>query len=595
MAEKSEVAVAAVGEDVKADAKAVDTATNGEVKSDDTKKEELNIEWLEEAADSKLPADDKSAETVAEDKGPWRPTDDAGDAAAPDAKKEEGESADAVQASKKKQRVYKRKVVRIPKEVFDYMARVEEDGVVRINVTQLSVYLTHQLLTKATSVEASEWATTDAVPVLNESVPPTAKANPMLIVDNFDASPEQRASQEERLQNILLNRHKSNTSKTRANQGNVTNGTPAGQGAAKIQPPQHGDAPKFVTKTQKKREKKQQKATEEGKQTGTNNQESGKKRLAENSVPSSAQGSGTAAKQPRLEVTNSSPMPAGKSGKSAAAQSGSNKNGGRARPLMGGGSAQTRGLGSRPLVPPFQAPAQSPFGRITPGMDVTRGWQRDGLSAYRNAGGMPGRGMYDDQMRYGRDPYSDRRGVPDVSPWSSRPVNQPDELQKLESIMRRAAQENASTIDAVRAVEKMGLGSAMGAMLNAVDRRDPPAFASPMSRNLPSLVDEPYGRSAPISAGFDKATVPMRDISRFVEPLDGFGESSRGAMRAPNPRAERITYPGMGGCGEGGFGGASRPYGQSYEAFSAQQYGGGGMMGYGRDRGRSPLGRGPYM
>ncbi|VDL72294.1 unnamed protein product [Nippostrongylus brasiliensis] len=529
MAEKSEVAVAAVGEDVKADAKAVDTATNGEVKSDDTKKEELNIEWLEEAADSKLPADDKfvlpqslpyfagaiwvgegSAETVAEDKGPWRPTDDAGDAAAPDAKKEEGESADAVQASKKKQRVYKRKVVRIPKEVFDYMARVEEDGVVRINVTQLSVYLTHQLLTKATSVEASEWATTDAVPVLNESVPPTAKANPMLIVDNFDASPEQRASQEERLQNILLNRHKSNTSKTRANQGNVTNGTPAGQGAAKIQPPQHGDAPKFVTKTQKKREKKQQKATEEGKQTGTNNQESGKKRLAENSVPSSAQGSGTAAKQPRLEVTNSSPMPAGKT------------------------------------------PAQSPFGRITPGMDVTRGWQRDGLSAYRNAGGMPGRGMYDDQMRYGRDPYSDRRGVPDVSPWSSRPVNQPDELQKLESIMRRAAQENASTIDAVRAVEKMGLGSAMGAMLNAVDRRDPPAFASPMSRNLPSLVDEPYGRS-------------------------------RGAMRAPNPRAERITYPGMGGCGEGGFGGASRPYGQSYEAFSAQQYGGGGMMGYGRE------------
>ncbi|KAK6035703.1 hypothetical protein COOONC_26792 [Cooperia oncophora] len=79
--------------------------------------------------------------------------------------------------------------------------------------------------------------------------------------------------------------------------------------------------------------------------------------------------------------------------------------------------------------------------------------------------------MYGGQMRYGEQyPFNDGRGGADISPWARPPANQPDEFYKLESVMRRAAEENSSSLDAVRQVEKMGLGPVMGAILKAVDR-----------------------------------------------------------------------------------------------------------------------------
>ncbi|KAK6044003.1 hypothetical protein COOONC_18493 [Cooperia oncophora] len=117
-----------------------------------------------------------------------------------------GEQVQITLGPKKKQKIFRRKVVRVPKEVFDFMARTEEDGTVRFNVTQLSVFFTNEMSEKAVPVLADTWDTTDIVPIMDVSVPPTAKANPAMIVDYFSNEPSEREKEEERLQDILETR-----------------------------------------------------------------------------------------------------------------------------------------------------------------------------------------------------------------------------------------------------------------------------------------------------------------------------------------------------------------------------------------------------
>ncbi|PIO62464.1 hypothetical protein TELCIR_15972 [Teladorsagia circumcincta] len=208
---------------------------------------------------------------------------------------------------------------------------------------------------------------------------------------------------------------------------------------------------------------------------------------------------------------------------------------------------------SRRLSPSYPGSGSSPFASPLMGR---REWQ-SGPAPFQNQR-YPQGSMYGEQMRYGEPyPFNDRRGGSDTSSWV-RPPTQPDEMYKLESVMRRAAQDNSSSLEAVRQVEKMGLGSVVGAILNAVDRRNPgfPAYESP-SRGIPPLMEESYGRDPRLSGGLDYNPSPIRDISRYVEPLDDF--------------CDRYLA-----------------FGQSYPAFAAQSFG--GMMDYG-SRGRSPAGR----
>ncbi|VDO30660.1 unnamed protein product [Haemonchus placei] len=107
---------------------------------------------------------------------------------------------------RKKERTYKRKVVRLPREVFDYMAKIEEDGTIRLNLTQFAIFFSNEITKKFTAVPAESWITTDLVPMMDVSVPPTAKENQFLIVDNFSNEPKERAAQEKRLKDLLENR-----------------------------------------------------------------------------------------------------------------------------------------------------------------------------------------------------------------------------------------------------------------------------------------------------------------------------------------------------------------------------------------------------
>ncbi|KAK6058046.1 hypothetical protein COOONC_04389 [Cooperia oncophora] len=104
---------------------------------------------------------------------------------------------------KKKERVFKRKVVRIPREVFDYMVRIEEDGNHQIQCDTIQSLL-HERDIKQNHLALS-WET-EEVPLMNISVPPTAKENPILIVDNFSSEPKDRETQEKRLQSMLEGR-----------------------------------------------------------------------------------------------------------------------------------------------------------------------------------------------------------------------------------------------------------------------------------------------------------------------------------------------------------------------------------------------------
>ncbi|KAK5975514.1 hypothetical protein GCK32_006915 [Trichostrongylus colubriformis] len=455
-------------------------------------------------------------------------------AAKPDTVESEKSAGKAQPARKKKERLFRRKVIRVPKEVFDYMTRTEEDGTVRINVTQFSLFFTNEILKKFVPVQADVWDTIDTVPLMDVSVPPTAKENPSLIVDNFSNEPAERAAQEKRLQTMIENRKK-------------------------------------FAEQQKQREANGDKSTN-------------KKRSAELSAPSSAPESGSAAKQPRLDEKNSAQAKVGKtSPKKTGAQTGqkASAKGTSSKSASKGGSI--RNLMSKKLSPPppYRGSGGSPF--IAPQMG-----HREWVGGPPPFQGYPRDNVYGEQMRYGEPyPFNDRRAGGEVSPWA-RPPAQANEMYQLESVMRRAAQENASSFEAVRQVEKMGLGSVVGAILNAVDPRKPgyPPNDGP-SRGIPSLLDDSYKRDPRMAGGFDYNSGAMRDISRYVEPLDGFNDRTRSSQ----PRVDRITYPTMGRGGAVGPGasGAAPLFGQSYPAFANQPFG--GSMDYQGGRGRSPMRR----
>ncbi|KAK6018372.1 hypothetical protein OSTOST_16047, partial [Ostertagia ostertagi] len=293
--------------------------------------------------------------------------------------------------------------------------------------------------------------------------------------------------------------------------------------------------------------------------------------------------SGTAAKQPRLDEKNPAQSKAKKTfpKKTAPApQKDGSQNGPKAsskgsssKPPHRGGPS--RNPMSRRLSPSYSRSGPSPF--VSP-LIGRREWQ-SGPAPFQNQR-YPQSNVYEEQMRFGEPyPFTDRRGGSDVSPWS-RPLTQPDEMYKLESVMRRAAQENASSFEAVRQVEKMGLGSVVGAILNAVDHRNPSySTRDAPSQRIPAFVDEHYGRDPRMSSGLDYTPLPVRDISRYVEPLEEFNDSSRTLTSQPRP--EPITYPIMGRAVAGSVGGSAGapPFGQSYSAFASQSFG--GRMDYG--------------
>lgn len=585
------------------------TAPATEKVNGDDKITEPGVEWRTEAADAatsvensdetpkavdETPNDASKQEGVEEtldetakpkEKSPWQPREDVEVAVHGGDETEVvecGEGGDALEAdedpSGKKPRTYRRRVVRIPKDVFEYMARIEEDGTVRLNVTQFTVFMTHELHKRATFTDASNWTTAE-VPILDDSVPPVAKEYPTLIVDNFSNDPEFRKAQEIRLRGII---ERQNNPKTKAS----ADGTPKTNDApeTKIQPP-NGKAQtgKNSSRNRRRKEKRVEASKggnenngqkgDENKGKPEQNQKSGgtddksmsimelrKKRLAERDAPSKEE-SGTAAKVARMDVkTTTTPVKTfPKKGEAQAAKSNGGPKGpgkgaaektqqARKAPAKGAGPA--RPIGARGPAVPFNRPRTPPF---------SRKWQTgpmpfrdDSLlrgQAYRPQGNMRG-----EQMRYGEPyPFGDRRPGGDVTSWN-RPSTHPEDLQKLESIIRRAAHDNVSSIEAARAVEKLGLSSAMGAMLSTVDRSGNPSVPSgyPFESAAPrSLMDDSYGR--------------------FVEPLDGMRGSASRSM-------DRITYPGVGG-GSGMAGSSAPPFGQSYPAFAASHspYGGGSV------------------
>ncbi|KAK6048029.1 hypothetical protein COOONC_14466 [Cooperia oncophora] len=87
--------------------------------------------------------------------------------------------------------------------------------------------------------------------------------------------------------------------------------------------------------------------------------------------------------------------------------------------------------------------------------------------------------------------------------------------------------------------------------------------ASPIGRGYdraPSPIGRGYDRApSPIGRGYDRAPSPIQDISKYVEPLDDFNDSSHYS----NPRADCITYPTINARG------STPPYGQSQSVFSS--------------------------
>ncbi|PIO62465.1 hypothetical protein TELCIR_15973, partial [Teladorsagia circumcincta] len=220
-----------------------------------------------------------------------------------------------------------------------------------------------------------------------------------------------------------------------------------------------------------------------------------KKRTAEPTAPSSTPESGTTAKQPRLDEKNSAQSKAKKTFPKKTGSTPQKKdppNGPKA-PAKGSfsksssRSGSSRNQMSRRLSSPHPRSGPSPF--VFP-LAGRREWQ-SGPAPFQNQR-YPQGNMYGEQMRYGEPyPFSDRRGVSEVSPWSRPPAAQSDEMYKLESVMRRAAQENTSSLEAVRQVEKMGLGSVVGAILNAVEHRFGQSYSAFASQAFGGRMD--YG------------------------------------------------------------------------------------------------------
>ncbi|EYB88247.1 hypothetical protein Y032_0250g147 [Ancylostoma ceylanicum] len=555
--EVTNVAAADAAEKVETEVKLEDGDTNKVAENGEEAKEQVDTAENGEAEDS-VEKTSEANETPS-DPNAWKPHEEEnssfaksttetkegeGEGETPKADKEGGEE------TTEKKRTYNRKVVRLPKEVFDFMARIEEDGTVRFNLTQFGVFYLNELKFMGTNVDALKWDTAE-VPLLNVGIPPTAQTDRTLIVDQFSNDPEVREAQEIRLKGILENREK------------LKQIYASGE---KILPADGVD--RKAAKRQRKRERREErKKLLEAEAAGKTDGGEAKKRSAESDSSTTLEG-GVAAKQPRLDASAGKTFPK----KNGGPQSG--------QPVKQSGAKQiaaAKGAGAkkRPLI----QPKRNPFNE----------WQTG--PAYFG-GGSGGRDRFRSKPLPFQDPRSreipplfpTRSGPAGVSPWSRPPYQ--EDMHKLEQVMRRAAHDNSSSFEAARQVERLGLGSAMGAMLNTVNDRDMPmsAYNDVPSRPMPpSLVDQAFSRrrdeplgprygEEPYGAGryAGGRDAPIRDISGFVEPLDEFADGSR---KGGYP-VERITYPTMGGGGAGGRGNTSiPPFGQSYSAFARENFG----------------------
>ncbi|KHJ95073.1 hypothetical protein OESDEN_04992 [Oesophagostomum dentatum] len=415
---------------------------------------------------------------------------------------------------------YRRKVVRLPKEVFDYMAKIEEDGVVRFNLTQFGAFYLNELKLLGSIVDAQEWRTAD-VPLLDVGVPPTAKDDPTLVVEYFSNDPDVRGAQEKRLKEILENREKSKQ---------------ALASGGKILPADNAE--KKRAKKQRKRERQEvmKKVLEIGRAINGENGEDLKNSLHHSNLASAKKSDG--AKPVRA----------------------------RSRGVAG------KGLGERNVEKSYNEWQSGPIKRA-------RSTERSRFrQSYR-----PFRDVRDRDIP---PLFPTRSGHDNISPWS-RPLYD-DDMYKLEQVMRRAAHENSSSFEAARQVERLGLAPAMGSLLNSVADREMSmnTYNDYSSRQMPSLVDQAFMREESFGGPSRYAGVrdaPVRDISRYVEPLDEF--SGRGP--GYSSYGDRITYPTVSGGS-----GMAPPYGQSYSAFADEPYGRGMDYGMGmRRRSVSPYGR----
>ncbi|CAJ0598164.1 unnamed protein product [Cylicocyclus nassatus] len=547
------------------------------VKAEDAAKEKAP-----EVENGKSEETEKKADATTEDPNAWRPHEDVNSSFTKPASgkdgDEEGETntkqGNEVAEGGEKKRTYNRKVVRLPKEVFDFMAKIEEDGVVRFNLTQFGVFYLNELKFMGTNVDALDWLTAD-VPLLNVSVPPTAKGDPTLIVDHFSSDPAVREAQETRLKGILENREK-------LKQVYASGG--------KILPADGVD--KKIAKRQRKRERREErkKMMEQGQGAGTpaKADENNKKRSAENTESSTTIEGGVAAKQPRLDTNATKTFP--------------KKSGG----------PQT---GNQTIAKPATAVKNPPAKKKPPPKRATYNeWQSGpgyfgGNSAGRDRFRQKPRPFQDTRPREIPSLFSAGRGPSGVSPWSRPPFQ--EDVRSLEQVMRRAAHDNSSSFDTARQVDRLGLGSAMGSLLSSAPERDMPMglYNDVPTRQMPSLVDSAfnrrcdelgasrYGEEFGIGRYGGARDAPVRDISSFVEPIDDFMDSPRKNAFGQSSHADRITYPSMGGAS--GRSNAAIPpllqFGQSYSAFANESYG--QRMDYGsgsRPRSVSPYGRAFY-
>uniref|UniRef100_A0A7I5E8W0 HTH La-type RNA-binding domain-containing protein n=1 Tax=Haemonchus contortus TaxID=6289 RepID=A0A7I5E8W0_HAECO len=429
-----------------------------------------------------------------------------------------------------------RKVVRLPREVFDYMARIDEDGTVRFNITQLSLFFMNEIIEKFVLVRAENWDK-ESIPLMDISIPPTAKQYPSLLVQDFSNEPTRRIAEEKRLQNSLGIRMKLQE-KQKSFDSEVVPET-------KCAEPSHSceDANDRATES----EKEVPQNGDERKPEYTVIKESPKKKrdAERNSKPSTPEGD-PAAKQLRLDEEKPAQLKVAEKLPRKYVHSTYEKTGassgaaGPSKSTTKGGSVQNRNPWVRPATYPRSRPTPFAFPL------QMRGERQSGSAPFQNQRYMQGN-THEEQMRCGRtDAFNNRKGGSELSPWT-RPADQPENVDKLVSLIRRATQElrTRSSFETVRKTEKMGLGSFMGAVLNSMDHKGTryPAFGSASNQ----MIAEDCGN-----------------------PL----------IRPSQPRSECITYPtmGRGATVGGGRNAATPPFGQLYPAFADQSWRNGGLQ-----------------
>ncbi|VDO30662.1 unnamed protein product [Haemonchus placei] len=197
-----------------------------------------------------------------------------------------------------------------------------------------------------------------------------------------------------------------------------------------------------------------------------------RKRDAERNSKSSTPVGDPAAKQPRLDEENPAQLKVAEKSSRKYVHSTYEKTGassgaaGSSKSNTKAGSAQNLNPWIHPPTHPRSRPSPFPF--LLP----VRGEGQSGSASFQNQRYMQGN-THEEQMRCGRtDALTNRKGGSEVSPWT-RPGNQPENVDKLVSLIRKATQElrTRSPFETNRKTEKMELGSFMGAVLSSMDRK----------------------------------------------------------------------------------------------------------------------------